>query len=81
MLVFKHVLNPRQKGGMGSPFSIVTDLVDQSDLNGSIVPTADIKMSGAFAPCVCYGLASMVLFVLTANTKILSKRMWPHSFS
>lgn len=45
-LVFKHVLNPRQKGSTASPFSIVTALVDEIDFNGKIVPTADIKVSG-----------------------------------
>jgi hypothetical protein len=47
--VFKHVLNPRQQGSLGSPFSIVTALVDQIDLNGPIFPTMDIKMSGMCA--------------------------------
>jgi hypothetical protein len=44
--VFKHVLNPRQKGGAASPFSIVTALVDQIDFSGKISITADIKISG-----------------------------------
>jgi len=45
-LVFKHVLNPRQKEGMLSPFSIVTALVDQIDFTGEILSDSDIKMSG-----------------------------------
>jgi len=45
-LVFKHVLNPRQGSDMGSPFSIVTALVDQIDFTGKILSNSDIKMSG-----------------------------------
>ena len=45
-LVFKHVLNPKQKEGMASPFSIVTALVDQIDFTGTIRPDQDIRMSG-----------------------------------
>ena len=44
--VFKHVLNPRQKAGMGSPFSIVTALVDQIDFTGKIFSNSDIRISG-----------------------------------
>ena len=44
--VFKHVLNPRQKVGMGSPFSIVTALVDQIDFTGKIFSNSDIRISG-----------------------------------
>ena len=46
LLVFKHVLNPRQGPGMGSPFSIVTALVDQIDFSGKILSNSDIKISG-----------------------------------
>lgn len=60
--MFKHVLNPRQKGGMASPFSIVTALVDQIDLNGSIVPTADIKMSGMCNWALFTGVMNCVYF-------------------
>ena len=49
--VFKHVLNPRQKEGMLSPFSIVTALVDQIDFTGEILSDSDIKMSGMFFTC------------------------------
>lgn len=45
-LVFKHVLNPLQKPGMGSPFSIVTALVDQIDFTGKIRSDCDIRISG-----------------------------------
>jgi acyl-coenzyme A thioesterase 9 len=45
-LVFKHVLNPRQKEGMASPFSIVTALVDQIDFTGEILSDSDIRISG-----------------------------------
>lgn len=45
-LVFKHVLNPRQKEGTGSPFSIVTALVDQIDFTGKILSDSDIRISG-----------------------------------
>ena len=45
-LVFKHVLNPRQKPGTASPFSIVTALVDKIDFSGEIHPHSDIRMSG-----------------------------------
>jgi len=45
-LVFKHVLNPRQKGLPGSPLSIVTGLVDQIDFSGILRPDCDIRMSG-----------------------------------
>jgi hypothetical protein len=44
--VFKYVLNPRQKGGSASPFSIVTALVDQIDFSGKMSATEDIKISG-----------------------------------
>jgi hypothetical protein len=44
--VFKYVLNPRQKGGSASPFSIVTALVDQIDFSGKMNSTEDIKISG-----------------------------------
>ena len=44
--VFKHVLNPRQKGLLGSPLSIVTALVDQIDFVGILRPDCDIRMSG-----------------------------------
>ena len=45
-LVFKHVLNPRQKPGSASPFSIVTALVDKIDFKGKIHSDSDIRMSG-----------------------------------
>jgi len=45
-LVFKHVLNPRQKGLPGSPLSIVTGLVDQIDFSGTLRPNIDVRMSG-----------------------------------
>jgi hypothetical protein len=55
--VFKYVLNPRQKGGSASPFSIVTALVDQIDFSGKMNSTEDIKISGIFhrAPLMRYG--------------------------
>jgi len=45
-LVFKHVLNPLQRPGMGSPFSIVTALVDQIDFTGKMRSDCDIRISG-----------------------------------
>lgn len=45
-LVFKHVLNPRQKGLPGSPLSIVTGLVDQIDFSGTLRPGSNVRMSG-----------------------------------
>jgi len=45
-LVFKHVENPLQKEGMGSPFSIVTALVDQIDFTGKMRSDCDIRISG-----------------------------------
>ena len=45
-LVFKHVLNPLQRGDAGSPFCIVTALVDQIDFTGLLRPDCDIRMSG-----------------------------------
>jgi len=45
-LVFKHVENPLQQPGMGSPFSIVTALVDQIDFTGKMQSDCDIKISG-----------------------------------
>jgi len=45
-LVFKHVLNPLQKGSAGSPLSIVTALVDQIDFAKTLRPDCDIRMSG-----------------------------------
>lgn len=45
-LVFKHVLNPRQKGLLGSPLSIVTGLVDEIHFSGSFRSDCDIRMSG-----------------------------------
>merc|ERR1719300_1707115 len=45
-LVFKHVLNPLQKGSPGSPLSIVTGLVDEIDFAGILRSDCDIRMSG-----------------------------------
>lgn len=45
-LVFKHVENPLQQPGMGSPFSIVTALVDQIDFTGKMQSDCDIRISG-----------------------------------
>ena len=42
------MLNPRQKEGMASPFSIVTALVDQIDFTGEILSDTDIRISGNF---------------------------------
>ena len=44
--MFKHVENPLQRPGMGSPFSIVTALVDQIDFTGKMQSDCDIKISG-----------------------------------
>ena len=62
--MFKHVLNPRQKGLPGSPLSIVTGLVDQIDFSGILRPDCDIRMSGKQPYLVC----SMILWcVRTCN--------------
>ena len=52
--VFKHVLNPLQKGSIGSPLSIVTALVDQIDFTGILRPDCDIRMSGVLVPGWCW---------------------------
>ena len=44
--MFKHVLNPLQRGDSGSPFCIVTALVDQIDFTGVLRSDCDIRMSG-----------------------------------
>ncbi|XP_064090301.1 acyl-coenzyme A thioesterase 9, mitochondrial-like isoform X2 [Macrobrachium nipponense] len=47
-LCYKHVLNPRQKEGLPSPYSIVTALVDRIDFNEEVTlkPDRDIRLSG-----------------------------------
>ena len=44
--MFKHVLNPLQRGDSASPFCIVTALVDQIDFTGVLRSDCDIRMSG-----------------------------------
>ncbi|XP_068219117.1 acyl-coenzyme A thioesterase 9, mitochondrial-like isoform X1 [Palaemon carinicauda] len=47
-LCYKHVLNPRQKDDLPSPYSIVTALVDRIDFSQEVTlrPDRDIRMSG-----------------------------------
>ena len=46
VLVFKHILNPRQEVDAPSPFSIVTALVDKIDITREIRSDCDIRISG-----------------------------------
>ncbi|XP_066973614.1 acyl-coenzyme A thioesterase 9, mitochondrial-like isoform X2 [Macrobrachium rosenbergii] len=47
-LCYKHVLNPRQKEDLPSPYCIVTALVDRIDFNQEVTlrPDRDIRLSG-----------------------------------